>query len=68
MSRRAAHCVHTVTVPAARTAASRSASGVACGRLKSAARPGSANQADSPVSHNDTWTPLAAAAAATVNA
>jgi hypothetical protein len=41
---------------------------VACGSENSAAFPGSANHADSPVSHSDTGTPLAAAAAATVNA
>ena len=68
MSRRAAHCVHTVTVPAAMTPASRSASGAACGSEKSSARPGSANQADSPVSHKETRTPLATAAPATVKA
>src|SRR5690349_21736133 len=68
MSRRAAHWVHTVTVPAARTPASRSASGAACGSEKSSARPGRPNQADSPVSHSETETPLATAAAATVKA
>ncbi len=41
---------------------------MACGSENSAARPGSANHADSPVSHSETGTPLAAAAAATVNA
>lgn len=41
---------------------------MACGSEKSAARPGSANHADSPVSHSETGTPLAAAAAAAVNA
>src|SRR5689334_21077035 len=68
MSRRAAHWVQTVTVPAARTPASRSASGAACGSEKSSARPGRPNQADSPVSHSETETPLATAAAATVKA
>jgi hypothetical protein len=68
ISRRAAHCVHTVTVPSASTSESRSASGAACGSEKSAARPGRANQADSPVSHNDTVTPLATAVDATVKA
>ena len=66
--RRAAHCVQSVTVPAASTAASRSGSGAAWGSSNSAARPGSANQADSPVSHNDTGTLAATAVAATVNA
>ncbi|RKS71164.1 hypothetical protein BZB76_5650 [Actinomadura pelletieri DSM 43383] len=47
---------------------SRSSRGVACGSENSAARPGSANHEDSPVSHSDTGTPLATAAAATVNA
>ena len=65
---RAAHWVHTVTEPAARTPASRSASGAACGSEKSSARPGRPNQADSPVSHSETGTPLATAAAATVKA
>ncbi len=68
MSRRAAHWVHTVTEPAARTPASRSARGAACGSEKSSARPGRPNQADSPVSHSETGTPLATAAAATVKA
>ena len=68
MSRRAAHCVHTVTVPSASTEASRSSSGAACGNEKSDARPGNANQAASPVSHSETLTPLASAAAATVKA
>jgi len=62
MSRRAAHCVHTVTVPSASTEASRSSSGAACGNEKSDARPGNANQAASPVSHSETLTPLATAA------
>ena len=66
--RRAAHWVHTVTVPAARTPARRSASGAACGSEKSSARPGKPNQAASPVSHSETWTPLATAVAATVKA
>ncbi len=39
-----------------------------CASENSAARPGSANHADSPVSHSETGTSLAAAAAATVNA
>jgi hypothetical protein len=68
MFRRAAHWVHTVTEPAARTPASRSASGAACGSEKSPARPGRPNQADSPVSHSETGTPLATAVAATVKA
>ena len=68
MFRRAAHCVQTVTEPAASTPASRSASGAACGSEKSSARPGSPNQADSPVSHSETGTPLATAVAATVKA
>ena len=68
MSRRAAHWVHTVTEPAARTPASRSARGAACGSEKSSARPGRPNQADSPVSHSETGTPLATAVAATVKA
>ncbi len=68
MSLRAAHWVHTVTEPAASTAASRSASGAACGSEKSSARPGRPSHADSPVSHSDTRAPAAAAAAATVNA
>ena len=68
MFRRAAHWVHTVTVPAARIPASKSASGAACGSEKSSARPGRPNQADSPVSHSETGTPLATAAAATVKA
>jgi hypothetical protein len=68
MFRRAAHWVHTVTEPAARTPASRSARGAACGSEKSPARPGRPNQADSPVSHSETGTPLATAAAATVKA
>src|SRR6266702_3418376 len=63
MFRRAAHWVHTVTEPAARTPASRSARGAACGSEKSPARPGRPNQADSPVSHSETETPLATAAA-----
>src|SRR5690349_12881052 len=65
---RAAHWVHTVTEPAARIPASRPASGAACGSEKSSARPGRPNQAASPVSHSETGTPLAAAAAATVKA
>ena len=44
------------------------ASGFGAGGPGGAARPGSANHADSPVSHSDTSTPLAAATAATVNA
>ena len=68
MSRRAAHWVHTVTVPSASTEASRSGSGAACGSEKSAARPGSENQAASPVSQSEVVTPLATAAAATVKA
>src|SRR5262249_36501435 len=58
----------TVTLPALSTPASRSDSGTECARVTSAARPGSPNQEASPVSHSDTGTPLAAAAAATVNA
>ena len=68
MSLRAAHWVHKVTVPAASTAASRSASGAACGSVKSSARPGRANHADSPVSQSEVLIPLATAVAATVNA
>src|ERR1700722_2644362 len=68
ISRRAAHCVHSDTVPSARTVASRSARGGACGRAKSPARPGSENQDASPVSHSDTGTPLTVAAAATLKA
>jgi hypothetical protein len=41
---------------------------VACGSENPAARPGNANHADSPVSQRETGTPLAAAAAAPVNA
>ncbi len=41
---------------------------MACGSENPAARPGSANHAASPVSHREIGTPLAAAAAATVNA
>jgi len=43
ISRRAAHCVHSVTLPPARTAANRSGSGVACGSDKSGQPSGSAN-------------------------
>jgi hypothetical protein len=68
MSRRAAHCVHSVIRPAARIESIRPGSGAACGSSNSAARPGSANHADSPVSQSDTSTPLATATAATVNA
>ena len=68
MSRRAAHWVHSVTRPPVSTPSSRSVSGAACGSRKAAARPGSANQDDSPVSQSDTSTPLATATAATVNA
>ena len=57
MSRRAAHWVHSVTGPLASTLASRSPSGGACGRLKSSARPGSANQDASPVSHSEVGDP-----------
>ena len=66
--RRAAHWVHSETMPPDRTLASRSVSGGACGSVKSVARPGSANQDASPVSHNDTGTPLTTAAAATLKA
>lgn len=66
--RRAAHWVQSVTRPAARMTPRRSSREVAWGSENSAARPGSANHADSPVSHRETPTPLAAAAAATVNA
>lgn len=41
---------------------------MACGSENPAARSGSANHADSPVSQRETGTSLAAAAAATVNA
>ena len=68
MPRRAAHCVQRVTLPAASTAASRSARGAECGSVNVSARPGSANQADSPVSQSSTSAPLLAAVAATVNA
>src|SRR5690606_39032888 len=68
MPRRAAHWVQTVTVPPASTAASRSGSGAECGSSNSSARPGTASQADSPVSHNETRAPAATAVAATVNA
>ena len=64
--RRTAHWVHTVTRPPATTAASRSASGVACGRANACARPGTPNHAASPVSHSDTSAPAATAVAATV--
>ena len=57
MPRRAAHCVHTVTRPPSSTRSSSSASGVACSRTRSAARPGRANHADSPVSHRLTSAP-----------
>ena len=57
-----------MTRPASIRIASRSGSGAACGSSKVAARPGSANHADSPVSQNDTSTPDAAAVLATVNA
>src|ERR1700678_1993090 len=67
ISLRAAHWLHTVTVPSASTEASRSGSGAASGRLKPSARPGSANHAASPVSQSETGTPLATAVAATVN-
>ena len=40
MPRRAAHCVHTVTVPASTTEASRSSSPAACSSSRSDARPG----------------------------
>src|SRR5688572_2105727 len=66
--RRAAHCVHSVTVPSARTASSRSPSGAACSSAMSAVRPGRASHAASPVSHRLTGTPAATPAAATVNA
>src|SRR6202034_863481 len=66
--RRAAHWLHTVTVPSASTEASRSGSGAACGSAKSSGRPGSATPAAPPVSHSETGTPLATAVAATVNA
>ena len=69
MPRRAAHWVHTVTrPPPASTAASRSASGAACGSANASARPGTPNHAASPVSHSDTSAPAATAVAATVNA
>ena len=68
MLRRAAHWVHSVTVPAARMMASRSASPADSGSTNPSALPGSANHADSPVSHSDTSLPAAQAVAATVNA
>src|SRR4051812_14408381 len=67
-SRRAAHWVQTVTVPAARTVARRLGSGAECGSWNDSALPGIANHTDSPVSQSDTGTPAAAAVAATVNA
>ncbi len=66
--RRAAHCVHTVTVPAVSTASSSWANGAAPSSVNVAARPGTPNQDASPVSHSDTVTPDATAVAATVNA
>src|SRR5665647_931658 len=66
--RRAAHCVHRVTVPSPSTTSSRSTSGVACGSTMSPARPGRASQLASPLSQRDTSTPAATAAAATVRA
>ena len=68
MSRRAAHCVQSVTRPPATMLASRSAMGGECGSTMSSARPGSASQAASAASHSDTATPLAIAVAATVRA
>src|SRR5665647_505677 len=57
--RRAAHCVHRVTVPSPSTTSSRSANGVACGSTMSPARPGRASQLASPLSQRDTSTPAA---------
>src|SRR6478736_1925972 len=65
---RAAHWVHTVSVPPEMSVSRRSASGAECGSSNRSARPGKASQADSPVSHSDTETPDATAVAATVNA
>ncbi len=66
MPRRTAHWVQTVTRPPASTAASRSASGAAWGSVNASARPGTPNQAASPVSHSETSAPAATAVAATV--
>ena len=66
--RRAAHWVQAVTRPPARTAVEQVRSGAECGSSNSAARPGRANQVDSPVSQSETGTPAATAVAATVNA
>src|SRR3954447_11084969 len=68
MARRAAHWVQAVTLPLASSRSSRSGRGAACGSSNSAARPGRANQVDSPVSQNETSTPDAAAVDATVKA
>src|SRR4051812_17778350 len=65
--RRSAHWLHTVTRPLASTMSRRSAIGVACSRWRET-RPGTANQAASPVIHRLTSAPAAAADAATVNA
>src|SRR5262245_9084554 len=66
--RRPAHCVHTVTVPADRIAASRYCIGAAPSRSYDSERPGTPNHDASPVSHSDTDAPAATAVAATVNA
>ena len=60
--------MHTVTVPAASTAASRSCSGAAPASSNDSARPGTPNHDASPVSQSETFTPAATAVAATVNA
>ena len=60
--------MQTVSVPAARTVSRRSASGAACGSSNASARPGTANQTESPVSQSETGAPAAAAVAATVKA
>ena len=56
-SRRATHCEQAVTRPAANTPASMSANGAASGSSNSSARPGTASQTASPVSHRLTSAP-----------
>ena len=58
--------MHSVTVPASSTIASRSAERGGVRQRNSSARPGVANQAASPVSHRLTAAPEATPAAATV--
>ena len=65
--RRAAHWPHTVTLAPSRRVSRSSASGTACGRSTSSARPGTAMKVASPVSQRLTSTPAARAVAATVN-